>query len=71
MNEETLFEAPGETRRRFEEAGQEKTFRFFGDLSGGEQKQLLEQAAHLDLDELARAWSEICKSGKILLGRPS
>ena len=64
MNEEKLFETPEETRRRFEEAGQEKTFRFFWDLSGGEQKQLLEQAAHLDLDELARAWSEICKSGK-------
>ncbi|MFP6887449.1 MAG: UDPGP type 1 family protein, partial [Opitutales bacterium] len=64
MNEEALFETPGETRRRFEEAGQEKTFRFFGDLSRGERKKLLEQATQLDLDELTRAWSEICKSGK-------
>ena len=64
MNAETLFETPREIQRRFEAAGQEKTFRFFRDLSGGEQKQLLKQAVRLDLDELARAWRDICKSEK-------
>lgn len=42
-----------EILRRFESAGQAQVFRFFDQLPGAQQKELLRQASSIDLDEIA------------------
>jgi UDP-N-acetylglucosamine/UDP-N-acetylgalactosamine diphosphorylase len=43
---------PDELKRAFEKAGQGQVFRYFGQLDSAGQKQLLEQAAMIDLEEI-------------------
>ncbi len=63
MNDESPVEMPREIQRRFEEAGQEKVFRFFGSLSAQEREKLLQQASQIDLGELGLALGDCRKRG--------